>query len=397
MGLIVSLTSYPPRINSVHLVVESLFKQTMQPDEIILYLSLEEFSETEDDLPDTLRELVGKRGFRIEWVEGNLKSHKKYYYTLQKYREDTVITVDDDTVYAESMISDLVKECQRFPYAISARRVRIVLKQENRLEYYRKWDGQLDEYADVPRMDLCAIGVGGVCYPPRTGSENWFRKEKIVSTVMDQDDLWLKYNEIIDNIPIVYAIPSQEDMPISSAEEECLSHINFFSGNDDCADALLKMMKTENPGYYERWFHNLMTWEEYAEQKKRYYSNILKTDFDKAQNVPIFLYGAGKIAERLLDRLFELRLTSGITAVVVSDKAGNPSELKGIEVRQLNEIDKGKRIGIIFGVNESNRGQIEPMLNEYNYCSIELNEQALARYFNIKGRWQEIEALYREK
>ncbi len=397
MGLIVSLTSYPPRINSVHLVVESLFKQTMQPDEIILYLSQEEFHETEDNLPDTLRELVGKRGFRIEWVEGNLKSHKKYYYALQQHKEDTVITVDDDTVYAESMISDLVNECQRFPYAISARRVRIVLKQENRLEYYRKWDGNLDEYVDIPRMDICAIGVGGVCYPPGTGSEKWFRKENMISVAENQDDLWLKYNEILDHIPVVYALPTQKDIPMGNAKENSLFCSNINGGNDCCASALLERMKIEKFSHYKNWFQNLMTWEEYAEQKKRYYSNILKADFDKVQNVPIFLYGAGKIAECLLDQLSELQLISGITAVVVSDKTGNPSELKGIEVRQLDEIDKRKRIGIIFGVNESNRGQIEPMLNGYNYCPIELNEQALARYFNIKSRWQEIEALYREK
>ncbi len=397
MGLIVSFTSYPPRINSVHLVVESLFKQTMHPDEVILYLSLEEFPETEDNLPDTLRELVGKRGFRIEWVEGNLKSHKKYYYALQQHREDTVITVDDDTVYAESMISDLVNECQRFSYAISARRVRIVLKQENRLEYYRKWDGQLDEYADVPRMDLCAIGVGGVCYPPGTGSEKWFRKENMISIAENQDDLWLKYNEILDHIPVVYALPTQKDIPIGNAKENSLFCSNINGGNDCCASTLLERMKIENFSHYKNWFQDLMTWEEYVAQKKRYYRNILKADFDKAQGASVYLYGAGERAKYLLDQLSELQLTSCITAVVVSDKTGNPSELKGIEVRQLNEIDKGKRIGIIFGVNESNRGQIEPMLNRYNYCSIELNEQALTRYFNIKGRWQEIEAQYREK
>ena len=90
MRIIVSLTSYPQRIESVHMVVESLYRQIVTPDEIILYLSLEQFPRTEDDLPDNLKVLIGKKGFRIEWVEGNLKSHKKYYYSLQKYREDIV-------------------------------------------------------------------------------------------------------------------------------------------------------------------------------------------------------------------------------------------------------------------------------------------------------------------
>ena len=42
MRIIVSFTSYPPRIKSVHRVVESLYRQTVKADEIILYLSLED-------------------------------------------------------------------------------------------------------------------------------------------------------------------------------------------------------------------------------------------------------------------------------------------------------------------------------------------------------------------
>ena len=83
MRIIVSLTSYPPRINGVHKVVESLYRQSVKADEIVLYLSLEEFPEAEEELPATLRALIGKGGFRVAWVHGNLKSHKKYYYALQ--------------------------------------------------------------------------------------------------------------------------------------------------------------------------------------------------------------------------------------------------------------------------------------------------------------------------
>lgn len=43
MRVIISLTSYPPRIKGVHKVIESLYRQTVLADEIILYLSNEEF------------------------------------------------------------------------------------------------------------------------------------------------------------------------------------------------------------------------------------------------------------------------------------------------------------------------------------------------------------------
>ena len=78
MRIIVSFTSYPPRIKSVHRVVESLYRQTVKADEIILYLSLDEFPKVEAELPEKLRRMIGQGGFRIAWVCGNLKSHKKY-------------------------------------------------------------------------------------------------------------------------------------------------------------------------------------------------------------------------------------------------------------------------------------------------------------------------------
>lgn len=397
MGVIVSFTSYPPRIDRVHMVVESLYQQTVQADEIILYLSLEEFPKAEGELPDNLRVLIGKRKFRIEWVEGNLKSHKKYYYALQKYRQDIVITVDDDTVYAESMISDLVKVCRRYPHAISARRVRMIFKGGNGLENYRNWDGNLDEYADIPRMDICAIGVGGICYPPGTGSEKWFRKEEMTEVAGHQDDLWLKYNEIRDHIPVVYALPSNKDIQIDYAEEDRLFDSNLNGGNDRCADALLKRLKIEYSARYEDWFQNLMFREEYVKHKKRYYSNILKADLDKAKGLPVYLYGAGKMATYLLDVLSDLYLADEITAVIVSDKECNPAEVAGIEVRQVDEIDRGKLFGIIFGVNASNRRQIENTLNGFSYCSIELNMQAITRYSNIISGWQHSSVLYGSK
>ena len=191
MRIIVSFTSYPPRIKSVHRVVESLYRQTVKADEIILYLSLDEFPKVEAELPEKLRRMIGQGGFRIAWVCGNLKSHKKYYYALQEFQDAVVITVDDDKIYAETMICDLMESYKRFPDSVSARIARIILKRPETLEQYVKWEKEekIEECKDVPRMDLCAIGAGGVCYSPRLVNENWFHKETIMKVAGDYDDL----------------------------------------------------------------------------------------------------------------------------------------------------------------------------------------------------------------
>ena len=52
--LIVSLTSFPARINTVHQVIESLLNQTKKADKIILWLAPEQFPNGEKDLPEKL-------------------------------------------------------------------------------------------------------------------------------------------------------------------------------------------------------------------------------------------------------------------------------------------------------------------------------------------------------
>ena len=381
MRIIVSFTSYPPRIKSVHRVVESLYRQTVKADEIILYLSLDEFPKVEAELPEKLRRMIGQGGFRIAWVCGNLKSHKKYYYALQEFQDAVVITVDDDKIYAETMICDLMESYKRFPDSVSARIARIILKRPETLEQYVKWEKEekIEECKDVPRMDLCAIGAGGVCYSPRLVNENWFHKETIMKVAGDYDDLWLKYSEVISNISVVYTKPSQKDITIDDSQICRLSANNLYgSGNDKCISKILVLLKERYADCYEKWFSNLMTREEYIMEKKKYYAGVFNTVFDKAGNMPVYFYGAGKTARHALRILADLGLTQRITAIVVSDKAGNPSGLYGLHVKPLSELDTSRKFGVIFGVDEANQKEIMDRLTAYNYQNIELDTRVIA-------------------
>ncbi len=381
MRIIVSFTSYPPRIKSVHRVVESLYRQTVKADEIILYLSLDEFPKVEAELPEKLRRMIGQGGFRIAWVCGNLKSHKKYYYALQEFQDAVVITVDDDKIYAETMIFDLMESYKRFPDSVSARIARIILKRPETLEQYVKWEKEekIEECKDVPRMDLCAIGAGGVCYSPRLVNKKWFHKETIMKVAGDYDDLWLKYSEIISNIPVVYTKPSQKDITIDDSQICRLSANNLYgSGNDKCISKILVLLKERYADCYEKWFSNLMTREEYIMEKKKYYAGVFNTVFDKAGKMPVYFYGAGKTARHALRILADLGLTQRITAIVVSDKAGNPSGLYGLQVKPLSELDTSRKFGVIFGVDEANQKEIMDRLTAYNYQNIELDTRVIA-------------------
>lgn len=382
MKIIVSFTSYPPRISGVHKVVESLYRQTVPADEIVLYLSLDEFPGRESDLPRELVDLNGQNGFRIKWVHDNLKSHKKYYYAFQEYKEAVVITVDDDKIYANTMIADLMKSFGRVPHAVSARITRIVLKKDKELEPYCNWDqvGYVEKYMDVPRMDLCAIGAGGICYPPSLANESWFDREIIAKAAENCDDLWLKYNEIVNDIPVVHTQSSQEDITIENSQICRLSADNLLGGkNDQCICELSLLLKKKNPACYLKWIRNLMTQDEYIVEKRSCCLDICRAAFNRAANMPIYFYGAGKIAQHVLPILADIGLLQRITAVIVSDRADNPLDLNGLQVKTLLEIDHNKEFWVYFGVNEGNKKEIMNMLAGYNWREIELDTQVLGQ------------------
>ncbi|MGL5426399.1 MAG: hypothetical protein ACRDAS_00590, partial [Cetobacterium sp.] len=86
--IIVSLTTYNKRIYDVHLTIESLFRQTLMPNKIILWLAEDEFNRY--NIPFMLQKLE-KKGLEIGFCK-DLKSYKKLIPTLVKYPNDIVIT-----------------------------------------------------------------------------------------------------------------------------------------------------------------------------------------------------------------------------------------------------------------------------------------------------------------
>lgn len=73
--VIVTLTSYPPRMNTIWMTLRSIFSQSRLPDKVVLYLAKSDFPNREADLPDSLKEMLWN-DFEIRWVDEDLKPHK---------------------------------------------------------------------------------------------------------------------------------------------------------------------------------------------------------------------------------------------------------------------------------------------------------------------------------
>lgn len=105
--IIISLTSHPPRIHSVHLTVNTLLQQDMKPDRVILWLAREQFPDP-SMLPKELLDLQ-RFGFEIQWYH-DIRSYKKLVPALMEFPDAIVVTADDDVYYSRSMLRILFEE-----------------------------------------------------------------------------------------------------------------------------------------------------------------------------------------------------------------------------------------------------------------------------------------------
>lgn len=199
--IIISLTSIPSRYSKLSLCIEGLLRQRMKPDKIILYLGIENKN---IKLPKKVLNQT-KRGLTIEYRE-DLKPHTKYFYAIDEYPNDIIITVDDDIFYSKKLVETLYKSYLKYPRCVSCMRSHKILFDGNKIKPYNEW---IYEYngkdATTPSHLFFATGVGGVLYPPKVLPKEIFEISKLKELSYRQDDVWLKAMEILNNTKVVKA------------------------------------------------------------------------------------------------------------------------------------------------------------------------------------------------
>lgn len=240
----VSLTSYPKRIATLATVLTPIFQQTYPADRVLLWLAEDQFPHKEHDLPDDLLALKDE-GLEIRWCD-DLKTHKKYFYSVKEFPDDIIITIDDDVVYSKTLIETLVKSYCRYPNAVSAMRVHKILFDEYGFPLlYKQWKKECDEAYNAPSMMYMATGVGGVLYPPHCLHPEVFNKQEILETCLYGDDLWLKIMEVMNNTPVVLAAKHSPLLEISGTQRVALWHKNVDGGmNDSQLSSILEQYNT---------------------------------------------------------------------------------------------------------------------------------------------------------
>ena len=230
--IVVSLTSYPARMGSVHKAIESIYNQTMPPDEVVLWLSRQQFPECK--VPCSLDYCIAK-GLKIRWVDDDIKPHKKYLFAMQEYPDDIVVTIDDDAIYPSTRIEELYRSHLRCPNAVVAARVhRMTFSADGAILPYAQWEKNSIRFINRPMYSLCAVGVGGVLYPPRCLPSGAYNVEAIKSVCLCADDIWLKFMEVVAGVPVVRADSENlSELTVAGSQETALWKTNCGKSAND--------------------------------------------------------------------------------------------------------------------------------------------------------------------
>ena len=230
--IVVSITSIPSRYENLHLCLESIFRQTMKPDAVVLYLGEKNKN---IELPKDLLNMK-ERGLTIKYCDDKrLKPHTKYYYAMQEFKDSIVITVDDDIYYNKKLIENLYKSYIKYPTDISCIRCHKMKIKNEKIEPYNLWDWEYNKNdALFPNNKLLATGVGGVLYPPNSMPKETYDIDKIEKLCLNADDIWLKVMQLMGKINVVKACRKNYTLyTIKGSQTEALSNENVVNNQND--------------------------------------------------------------------------------------------------------------------------------------------------------------------
>lgn len=224
--LIVSLTSYPPRFDSLHLTLLSLLTQNTKADRTILWVAEEDYSK----LPQEVLDLVSS-GLEIRTCK-DTASYKKIIPCLAIFPDAFIVTADDDVYYPPKWLTSL---CDRYDTdnkrIICHRAHRITFDQHGQPKPYHLWQHKVK--GPQQGAILFATGAGGVLYPPKCFAEDVLREDIFMKVCPRADDVWLYWMATLNGCTYFVTDFGAEVTNWDGSQEVSLLHENITSGGND--------------------------------------------------------------------------------------------------------------------------------------------------------------------
>lgn len=184
--IIISMTSYPKRIQFVAKVWFSIIRQ-IKPEyncRCVLVLAEPEFPNRTDDLPSDLRLMISHGLIELLWTKFNTKSHKKLMPVLEKYPDDSILIVDDDQYRPDGWLKIFIDDHKKWPHDVLTG---LILHREVNRHFV------INRIQDAERGTVIINGRpqngrGGTLYPPHVFTDKEFFDQNLYMKLSPTSD-----------------------------------------------------------------------------------------------------------------------------------------------------------------------------------------------------------------
>lgn len=233
--LVITLTVIPQRLPQLHLTIESLLQQSCKANRIVVWLPKDRFSSS-DITPMLARQQA--RGLELRFCDRHVGPHTKYHYALKTFPDSLLLTVDDDVMYPEHMVADLMAGHRRSPEFIHCHRAHgMGVDGRGQLLPYKRW--RRDRANFKPSLSVFPTGVGGVLYFPGCFDPEVANLDAALALAPRADDVWLKVMSLRAGTVcemVAERTPFSESFTtIPGSQEHSLKRANKRSGGNDAA------------------------------------------------------------------------------------------------------------------------------------------------------------------
>ncbi len=131
----------------------------------------------------------------------DLGPHLKYFFTMKRYSDVPIIIIDDDIIYPDGFIDELLQYHAKYSDCILSRRPeKISVDGNGNFVHYHFWPRPY--FQEDPSHSLFATGVGGILFPPNCFSLEESNIIEIVSKCKYDDDVYIKVLALRNGIKV---------------------------------------------------------------------------------------------------------------------------------------------------------------------------------------------------
>lgn len=223
--VVVSLTSYWKRFDTLAPTLRSLLAQDVRADATVLWVAAADM----DKLPPEVRALE-RKGLLIREV-ADLRSYKKIIPALEAYPNAAILTADDDVYYPKSWLRLICEAWSPDAREVLCHRAHRMKREGEGFAPYESWDFEVTD--NGPSPNLFATGVGGIFYPPGIFHPDVMHVDRLMELCPTTDDVWLNWMARLNGATVRKVGPKQRFHEWPGTQTAALQNQNFVEGSNN--------------------------------------------------------------------------------------------------------------------------------------------------------------------